>query len=475
MKHVKKTFNFKILWIVLGIVLGVLIIAYGATTYYFSSHFGFNTSIDNVSCAFKTVDEVEQAISERVGNYELRITGRDGLDKSLKASDIALTYVSDGQVKALLESQNPFLWITRLFRDQSKETTHASVKLDEKKLKATIDKFDLFNTQKMKPPVDAYTEFDGTAYVVRPETPGSTLDEGRVRKAIDEVIRVLTSTVDLDEEGCYTPPKIFANNPDLIKQVDTYNTYVPFAITYTFGDKTELLDAKIALDWIDIASDGTGTLNEDALIAWVRDFGLRYDTVGIERTFTTAAGAEATVQGGTYGWEVDEPAEIEAIKAAIANHTGETREPYYVQRAAEHTAFSEPDWGSTYIELDLTNQHMYYLVDGAVEFEADVVTGAPWGGRATPQGVYSILEMLSPTVLRGEIQASGKPEYETPVKYWMRMTWMGHGFHDATWQPAFGGNRYTYAGSHGCINMSYSSAQTLYGMIEVGVPVISHY
>jgi lipoprotein-anchoring transpeptidase ErfK/SrfK len=460
---------------VLGIIVGLLIIAYGVTAYYFSSHFGFNTSIDNVNCTFKTVEEVEQTISDHVDDYELRITGRDGLSKNIKASEVALAYVSDGQVKAILESQNPLLWIARLFRDQSEATTHASVKFDEQKLKTVVDRFDLFNAEKMRVPVDAYAEFGTSEYVIHPEDLGSTFEENRVRDAISDAIGVLEPTTDLDKEGCYAPPKIFANNPDLIALVKTYNTYVPFSITYTFGDQTEVLDAKIALEWFDIAADDTGTLNEDALIAWARDFGLRHDTVGVTRTFTAATGEEATVEGGTYGWEVDEEAEIDAIKAAIVNHTGETREPYYVQRAAGNAAAGQADWGTTYIELDLTNQHMYYFVDGAIEFEADVVTGAPWGGRATPAGVYSILEKLSPTTLRGEIQASGKPEYETPVSYWMRMTWAGHGFHDATWQPAFGGSRYTYAGSHGCINMAYSSAQTLYGILEVGTPVISHY
>jgi hypothetical protein len=475
MKHVKKTFNFKILWIVLSIVLGVLIAAYGATAYYFSSHFGFNTSIDNINCSFKTVEEVEQAISNRVTSYELRIMGREGLNKRIKSTEVALAYVSDGQIDAILKSQNPLLWITRLFNDAAGSTTHASVELSDQKLGTVIDRLDLFNEEKMREPQDAFAEFEETAYGIHPEDLGSTLYEGRTRAAINEALRTLAPVINLDDEGCYVPPKIFSNNPDLIKTMEKYNTYAPFSITYVFGDETELLDASVALTWIDIAEDGTGTLNEAALTAWMRDFGLRHDTVGAERTFTTAEGEEATVVGGTYGWEVDEEAEIEAIKAALTNHTGEKREPYYVQRAAEHAASGQPDWGNTYIELDLTKQHMYYVIDGTVEFEADVVTGAPWGGRATPAGTYSILEKLSPTVLKGEIQASGKPEYETPVSYWMRITWAGHGFHDATWQPWFGGNRYTSAGSHGCINMSYANAKTLYGILEMGTPVISHY
>jgi lipoprotein-anchoring transpeptidase ErfK/SrfK len=57
----------------------------------------------------------------------------------------------------------------------------------------------------------------------------------------------------------------------------------------------------------------------------------------------------------------------------------------------------------------------------------------------------------------------------------MGVTYSGVGFHDATWQPWFGGDRYTYAGSHGCINMAYYDAQALYSMVWEGIPVILHW
>ena len=57
----------------------------------------------------------------------------------------------------------------------------------------------------------------------------------------------------------------------------------------------------------------------------------------------------------------------------------------------------------------------------------------------------------------------------------MRVTWTGIGFHDATWQEAFGGERYRTAGSHGCINMSLSDAGRLYEMLEMHTPVVIHY
>ena len=127
------------------------------------------------------------------------------------------------------------------------------------------------------------------------------------------------------------------------------------------------------------------------------------------------------------------------------------------------------------MEVDLTRQYMWYIKDGTVAMETNVVTGKPTPDKETPQGVYSILEMKRDKVLTGEIQADGLPEYETPVDYWMRVTWTGIGFHDATWQSSFGGDRYIDHGSHGCINMSLDDAGRLYGMLEMGTPVVMHY
>jgi lipoprotein-anchoring transpeptidase ErfK/SrfK len=57
----------------------------------------------------------------------------------------------------------------------------------------------------------------------------------------------------------------------------------------------------------------------------------------------------------------------------------------------------------------------------------------------------------------------------------MAVTYSGVGIHDASWQPWFGGNRYTYGGSHGCINLPFSRAQELYRMVEMDTPVIIHW
>ena len=56
----------------------------------------------------------------------------------------------------------------------------------------------------------------------------------------------------------------------------------------------------------------------------------------------------------------------------IQSGTQTTREPAYSMTANAHGA---NDIGNTYIEVDLSEQHMYYYQDGADIFESDIVSG----------------------------------------------------------------------------------------------------
>ena len=50
----------------------------------------------------------------------------------------------------------------------------------------------------------------------------------------------------------------------------------------------------------------------------------------------------------------------------------------------------------------------------------------------------------------------------------------GYGLHDATWRSnyEFGGDTYWYSGSHGCVNLPYYAAESLYFMVSRGTYVL---
>ena len=149
-----------------------------------------------------------------------------------------------------------------------------------------------------------------------------------------------------------------------------------------------------------------------------------------------------------------------------------TREPVYSMTANAH---GYNDIGNTYIEVDLSEQHMYYYQNGEDIFESDIVSGdMRYADRQTPAGIYTLYYKKSPDVLRGKQLANGKYEYEAKVNYWMPFNG-GIGFHDANWQPYFGGDRFMEGGSHGCINMPPDKAAELYNIIDYNIPIVCFY
>ena len=152
--------------------------------------------------------------------------------------------------------------------------------------------------------------------------------------------------------------------------------------------------------------------------------------------------------------------------------TGQTqsREPQYAQTAVDHSA---QEWGTTYVEVDLTGQHVYMTKDGSVVWDAPCVTGNVSKNYTTPAGLYSLTYKERDRVLRGAKKADGTYEYESPVSYWMPFNG-GIGFHDATWRSKFGGTIYQNSGSHGCVNLPPEKAKLLYDLVYKGIPVICY-
>lgn len=208
------------------------------------------------------------------------------------------------------------------------------------------------------------------------------------------------------------------------------------------------------------------------IVDYVAQLAADHDTVGTERQFQTTSGRTVSVSGSAYGWKIDQDGEVAQLTQEIQSGAQTTREPVYSMRA---NSYGVNDLGNTYIEVDLTEQYMWYYQDGNVIFESDIVSGlASDPKRKTPPGIFTLYYKKSPDVLRGTKKPDGTYSYEQPVTYWMPFNG-GIGFHDADWQPYFGGDRYLTGGSHGCINMPPDKAGELYNIIQYNVPIVCFY
>ena len=122
------------------------------------------------------------------------------------------------------------------------------------------------------------------------------------------------------------------------------------------------------------------------------------------------------------------------------------------------------DFGGNYVELDLTGQMAYCYQNSSLICSTPIISGNVYYGFGTPNGVYTIKSKDTNRYLSG-------PGYRVWVNCFMPFNG-GIGLHDCSWHSVFGGTRYFYNGSHGCINMPYDAAMTFFNHVSVGTHVV---
>lgn len=463
----------KALWITGG-VLAVICLIYVAISVYFMSHFFVNTKINGKNFSGKTASDVEKYLQTNIKDYKLTILENEGRQDVISGSEIGLEYRAGTETEKLLKDQNGFAWPKAFFTENSRKVS-VNVSYNEESLNQRISQLSCLQTEQT-PAENAKPEFDGNQYVIKPEVYGNAVDKERLTEQVKVHITEFQPQLDMVETKCYAKPKYVEDSKEVQEACDAMNKYVNASITYPMNEPV-VVDKALISQWLQVDGEMKVSLNTEAMKQWFTAFGDKYDTQGTTRTFTTPVGKSATVTGGTYGWSIDEDTELVNLQNSILNGEVVTREPaYYAGGTA--AAHSGQDWGNTYAEVDMSAQHMWYVQNGQVVLETDVVTGEPIPSRITPEGVYSLMWKQRDATLVGDIKPeTGKPEYETDVAYWMQVTSSGVGFHDAIWQTAFGGTLYQIpgTGSHGCINMPLDQAGALFNMIEPGTPVIFHW
>ena len=228
-----------------------------------------------------------------------------------------------------------------------------------------------------------------------------------------------------------------------------------------------ILDGDTIHEWIVAAKEDSDSLymvDMELVAEFVAGNAKKYDTYGKSIVFTTALGEKLSVLNGGFGWKTDREKETEELIALIENGTVTEREPVYRSKGVVK---GSNDPGTSYVEIDLTNQHLYLFWKGELVVESDFVSGNMSNGNTTPGGLYKLTYRTTDAVLRGA-------DYETPVKYWMPFN--GNiGMHDATWRSSFGGDIYLTNGSHGCINLPLDKAELIFAYVSTGFPIVCYY
>jgi hypothetical protein len=318
------------------------------------------------------------------------------------------------------------------------------------------------NTDIIEPQNVSFQYADGSFYPIK-EVYGNVINKDKLFECISNSILKGERTLYLNDSHCYVDPVFTLKSNKTADAMNMLNKYASTNITYDFGDKREVLDGDIISKWLTVNDSLVVVINEESVKSYVKQLSTKYDTAGGSKVFKTSTGKTVDVKGGFYGWKINQEAEAKVLMGDIFHGNVIKREPVYLQRAAYR---GDDEIGDTYVEINITWQHVWFYKNGKLITQGTVVTGNPNKGHATKTGTYMLTYKQKGTKLRG-------PDYEADVTYWMPFN--GNiGLHDASWRYSFGGKIYLKRGSHGCVNAPLYLAEKIYKNIEEGTPVVCY-
>jgi len=451
--------------IVLGIIISIcaLLIIYFAMAIYFMNHFYFGSAINSISVSGKTVEDVNVQMASEIQKYQLNIKERGGINEQIKAEKISLKYDVKGEFKEFKDKQNPYKWISAVFNTKVSKMI-AGVTYDKDLLKEQVDKLSCFDSSKLIEPKNASYKYTDNGYVIVDEVIGNKGKKDILYNYALNAVSKGETTIDLESINYYVKPQYTSKSPKVVATRDMLNKYASSKITYTFGDDKEILDGSTINKWFTVDENSEITFNEKEVEIYMDVLASKYNTVANTRNFVTSSGKVINIDGGTYGWAINKVKEIQYLISIIKEGNSIAKEPAYYQTAVAH---GKNDIGNTYVEINLSKQHLWFYKNGKLITQGDVVTGKSVSDKTrTPVGIYMINYKEQNATLKGE-------DYAVPVKFWMPFI-EGKGIHDASWRPKFGGELYKTGGSHGCVNSPYNVAKAVFDNIETGTPVVCY-
>ena len=452
----------------------VLLIVYLAGMLYYNDKFLNGTMVNGSDVGGMTLQKANDQLSKKVNGQSLKLIFNDGQSEVLQSAQLGVSYNKDNSLNQLMKNQNKWAWFIGFFKNE-KNTLTDLIQISDENLTNGIASMEHAKEENQIAPTDAYIQYKDGSFSIIEETLGSKFNIEELVKNIKVALSEGKQQLDVTKANGYVKPQVYKDDQDLNNQLKAANEYCLSAITYTTPKGKEIaLDGSTLITWLSKQDDGSYTKDEsvfkEKLTAFVKELASQYNSIGVTRTFTGKDGQSHTVSGGTYGFRVSTDSEVSALLKMINENKSENN------RIPEHTgqlpSGENGGLGTTYLEINITKQHLWFVKDGSVVLESDFVSGKESDPtRLTPSGTYYIYNKERNRVLRGTKQPNGKYEYESPVSYWMPFN-KGIGLHDASWRSTFGRDIYINSGSHGCINLPTGFAGSLYSQIYVNLPVV---
>ncbi len=446
----------------IAIVIGIIIIFIGfiIARIYIKDSFQYETIINGIDCSFLNINDSKKKLETNMNNAKIKLIFAEEKEYTCLGAYFNIQLDNTNVLKdILLEQKNKSN--KKIYNMQN------LYKIDEQKVKEYLYSLAIFsNGNSDKEPINAYLNWneEKKEFYIEKEVLGNKLNIDDAYNYMLTSLRNGKTIIDFREITDITP-EITANNLELKKQMEEINSIVSTTVEYKLYDGTAYtLNYKKMKNWISRNKNNEYIIDLDKNVPkFVNEIAKKSEYELISTKFNATGIGEIKISFGrkTYA-KIDKEKEIDRLKKQLKNKENASWKVIY-KPLPNYTNLK------TYIELDLSRQRVWMYVDGECILNTPCVTGNVSQGYSTPVGIYYLTYKTMNTTLEG-YNYDGST-YSSPVTYWMPFNG-GIGFHDATWRGSFGGNIYMTNGSHGCVNLPYWAASTIYTYINSSIPII---
>lgn len=421
--------------------------------------FQYNTYINGVECSFLTVNSAKNKLEQNINNSEITLIFADDKEYTCLAAYFEIEVADEEELRKIILAQ------AMGETDEKEYDIENLYSVNEEIVEDYLSSLSVFNESNIRSPENAYLELnDDNQLVIQEEQYGNELSLEAAYEYMISALEAGETVIDFTGITNITPD-ILSTDEELIAEKDYINSILSTTIEYELYDgSTYVLDADVMKEWIYRGDDGYYSIDIDGnLPQFVEELNTKATYKLTSTKFNATDEGEISISFGTARYAtINTDEEIERIKERLGTEGKVTFDPIYNPL---------PDYLNidTYVEIDLTRQKVWMYVDGECIVETDCVTGSVSEGYATPVGIYYLTYKTTDTYLEG-YNGDGT-EYSSHVDYWMPFNG-DIGLHDASWRTTFGGSIYLTNGSHGCINLPYSAAKTIYNNIDSSMPII---
>lgn len=433
-------------------VVGILFLLAIVGVWVFSNtHFLRGTFIGGVDCSYLTVDDALNKVQQEAGEYTNKLYFIDETTYDVKNCEIGVVFERD-KFESIFKRQHDDKNVNRVY-GVSDVTS-----IDEGQVAMYLATIPELQQTNMVEPKDAHITWDGASFGTEKETIGNMID-------FNEALEFTLQELRADENEIYisdiTRSVPSVTEGDLEERVAYLNRILKSCINITLSDGSVVtLDYNTIKSWIGQDENGDFSINVNAGVpSFVEELATKVDKANATMRF------KATNRSNLVSVKVPKSRRAKLNKEAEANQLEAllgSNEPVDCTPIYDGNLISEADL-SNRVEIDITNQHVWMYKDNTLIADTDCVTGNESAGHSTPTGVYKLIYKERDRYLRGKNDDG--TNYCSFVKYWMPFNG-GVGLHDASWRSKFGGDIYKNGGSHGCVNLPRSVAETIYNNID---------